>query len=293
MSEVAQLPGIISLSAEAYHADPCERPSLSASIAYILCSQSPLHAWTAHPKLNPDFRERREDRFDLGTVAHSLLLEGRELEDAVVIVNAKDWRTNAAKDEREAARAAGKVALLAHTVESVAAMLTATRRQLAAVNAEPPLLTDGQPEQSLIWEEDGILCRALLDWLRNDYSAIDDFKTTSASANPEVWTRRTLFGIGADIQSAFYLRGLKAITGIDAIMRYIVQETFPPYALSVVSLGPDVLAVADAKVDYAINRWRECLASNEWPAFPTEVCYAELPAWEEARWLEKEGREAV
>ena len=290
---VKQLPGIFDLPADIYHADPCERPSLSASIAKKLISESPLHAWTAHPRLNPNFAEQHEDKFDVGRVVHALLLEGREVEEAVVIVDADSWRTNAAKAERDEARAHGMTALLTKNVQGVIAMLNATRAQLANVNATPPLLQNGKPEQTLIWEEDGVLCRALLDWLHNDHTAIDDLKTTSASANPEAWTRRTLWSIGADIQTAFYLRGLKKITGADAELRYIVQETYPPYALSVVSLGPDVLAVAEAKVEWAINRWRECLTTDRWPAFPTQVCYAELPAWEESRWLEREARETA
>lgn len=293
MAAVKQMPGIFDLPADVYHADPCDQPSLSASIACVLVGVSPRHAWTAHPRLNPDFRERHEDRFDLGTCVHALLLEGRAVEDVVAIVDAKDWRTKAAQEARAEAHADGKIPLLAANVESVRAMLAATRDQLPLINADPPLLKDGKPEQTLIWEEDGVTCRALLDWLRDDYAAIDDLKTTSASANPDTWTRRTLFAIGADIQTAFYLRGLKAVTGVESTLRYIVQETFPPYALSVVSLGPDVLAFADAKVDHAINRWRECLAADVWPAFPTEVCYAELPGWEAARWLETEGRETA
>jgi len=36
--------GIFEYTADVYHADPCPKPSLSASIAHILCSQSPAHA---------------------------------------------------------------------------------------------------------------------------------------------------------------------------------------------------------------------------------------------------------
>lgn len=285
--------GIFTIPSADYHSDPCQRPSLSASIAHVLCSQSPRHAWTAHPKLNPDFVREEKGAWDVGSAAHALLLEGREVEDVVVVVNAPDWRTKAAKEVRDAARADGKIPLLSKTVGDVIAMLRAAREQLDAIDAEPPLFAVGKAEQTLIWEEpNGVTCRALVDWLRDDATTIDDFKTTSASAEPERWTR-TLFGIGSDVQVAFHLRGLQALTGERAVMRYVVQETYPPYALSVISLGPDVLAVADAKVEHAIKRWRECLETDTWPAYPTEVCFAELPSYEEARWLEKAAREAA
>ncbi len=72
-----------------------------------------------------------------------------------------------------------------------------------------------------------------------------------------------------------------------------MQETFPPFALSVASLGPDVLELANAKVDYAIKLWADCLATDEWPGYGRSVWRAEAPAWEMARWLEREAREEI
>lgn len=290
--EAITVTGILELSADGYHADSVSaRPSLSASIAAVLCTRSPLHAWTAHPKLNPHFERTEDAKFDVGKAAHSVLLEG---EDVVYIVHEPDWRKTVAKEAREYARSLGKVPLLSHHRDEVYAMVEVVRVQLAAHRADPPLFTDGKPEQTLVWQEGDVTCRARLDWLRDDMRCIDDLKTTSRSADPAAFTRN-LYSTGADVQAAFYQRGLRvcadAPTG--AVFRWCVVETSPPYALSVVSPGPDVLALAEAKVDRAIALWRECLANDSWPGYPTEVCYAELPAWEESRWLEKEAREAA
>jgi hypothetical protein len=284
--------GLMSLSAEDYHADPCETPSLSASIAHILCTQTPRHAWAAHPRLNPDFQRREEEHFDIGKFAHRLLLEGT---DDIVIVDYPDWRTNAAKALRDEARAEGRLPLLAKHAEAVRAMIAAAGSQLNALEVDPPLFVDGAAEQTLIWQEGNVMCRARLDWLHDDFGAIDDYKTTTSTAHPERWSRR-LFEQGCDIQAAFYLRGLcAALPGeagpADAEFRLVVQETYPPYALSVISLAPAALELANAKVEYAIGLWQRCLETDTWPGYPTEVCYAELPAWEETRWLEKEARE--
>lgn len=282
--------GIHNVPADTYHADQIDddRPSLSASIASILCTQSPAHARAKHPRLNPDFKRTEEQKFDVGTAAHALFLEGR---DAVHVVAALDWRTADAKHERDYAREMGKVPLLTSQWAEVQAMCAATREQLSAVDVDPPLFRDGNPEETLVWEEEGVLCRARLDWLRDDFAACDDFKTTSRSANPESWSR-TLFSIGADVQAAFYLRGLMAISG-DAVFRWCVQETFPPYALSVVTLAPGAMALAEAKVDHALKVWKECLETDTWPAYPTRVAYADAPPWEMTRWLERDGEVAA
>lgn len=276
--------GIFELSAEHYHLDhPSERPSLSASIANVLITSSPKHAWTAHPRLNPAYSRDEDPKFDVGRVAHSVILEGRDI---VYVIHADDWRTKVAKEEREYARSVGKVPLLARNRDEVYAMADAVRDQLAAHEAEPPLFSDGKPEQSLLWEEGGVLCKARLDWLRDDFSAIDDLKTTSRSANPDAYSR-ALFGVGGDVQAAMYVRGVAKVTGVIPEFRWVVVETAPPYALSVVAPGPDILALGEAKVAWAIKRWRECLETGEWPAYPTRVATAEMPAYEEARWMER------
>ena len=279
-------PGIYALTAAEYHADPTPGPSLSASIAHELLSRSAWHAWTAHPKLNPAYRREEDERFDLGTAAHAYLLEG---ESGFAVVEAPDWRTKLAKEARDDARKQGKIPLLADRWGDVQGMALAARKQLEAHDAPRPL-TAGKPEQTVIWREGDIWCRARLDWLHDDLRIIDDYKTTGATANPEVWTR-TLFGAGADVQAAFYLRGLKAFTGVEAVFRFVVQENFPPYALAVIGLAPDALALAEKKVQHAIACWQHCLASATWPGYPITTCWATLPPWEEARWLE--GRPAA
>lgn len=272
------------MSAAAYHADPCPEPSLSSSIAKLLCDCSPAHARQAHPRLNSAAVDEEAEHFDIGTAAHAILLEGAA---AVEVIDAKDWRTNAAKDARDAARKAGKIPLLVKVWADVQAMVAATSAQLEQHFDGRYMFTNGEPEQTLIWREEDVWCRARIDWLRDGH--IDDYKTTSATANPETLSR-TLFSNGWDIQAAFYLRGLRVLTGADATFRFACQETYAPYALSVVALGPDAMVLAEKRVLYAISSWRACLNSNRWPAYPTQTAYAALPTWIESAWLEKELR---
>jgi len=282
---------VLDIGAAEYHADLTgTTPTLSASIIKTLLYQSPAHAWHNHPRLNPGYKREYEDRFNLGTVCHSLLLE----DDAsnIEVVDAPDWRTKLAKEAREWAKEYGRVALLAHQWEEVQAAVTGIRENIARLNVKPAPFTDGHPEQSIVWEENGVRCRALIDWWHTTTQTVDDLKTTERSANPEGWTRQTLFAIGADIQAAFYQRGVKAVAGVMPEFRFVVAETQPPYGVSVVALGPDVLELANRKIDHALRLWNECMESNKWPSYPTDVCYAQLPPWEESRWLEREIREA-
>ena len=281
-------PGVYSMPMAEYLADPCVEPSLSASIAHILLTKSPRHAWTAHPRLNPDYVPNSDDAFDLGTAAHAYLLEGGG---AFTLIPFPDYRTKASRDLREAARAAGRLPLLAEKWTDVQGMATAASQQLAAHPAPAPFV-DGDPEQVLVWREGATWCRARLDWLHHSRRAFDDYKTTSGSAHPDVWTRGPLFQHGFDLQAAFYRRGLEVVCGRLAEPRFVVQETAPPYALSVIGLGPDVLTLAEKKRLRALELWEACReAGGLWPAYPPQTCYAVLPPWEEARWMEREERE--
>lgn len=272
-----------------YHADDfADQPTLNASIANLLCTATPRHAYEAHPRLNPNYERVEDDKFSIGTVVHALLLQGIE---CAVVIDAPDYRKKATQEERDTARATGHVPLLVGQWERVQAMVTAAREQLAAHTAEPTPFTDGTPEQTLVWEDQGVLCRARIDWLHDDHQAIDDLKTNGRSAEPARWSERTLFDLHGDIQAVMYRRAAKAVFGVEPEFRFIVIETEPPHLLSVVSPGPDVLALGEKKVDYALALWRRCLDRNEWPGYPDRVCFAELPAWEENRWLEKELRE--
>lgn len=281
---------ILTVSAETYHADQLAvAPMLSASIAKILVAESPAHACAAHPKLNPAWAPAEEKKFDLGRVVHQLLLDEHT---SVEVIHYENWTTKDAKLCAEVARAAGKTPLLAKDWARATEIADAIRAQVAGLDVDPPILTDGRPEQTLVWEENGVACKARLDWLRDDHAAIDDIKTTSRSANPDTWSR-TVFSMGYDVQAAFYLRGVKAVTGAEPEFRLVVCETDPPYALSVIGMTPGALELANAKVDWAIALWKRCLADDEWPGYPKQVAYAVMPSWEETRWFEKEARDVA
>lgn len=277
---------VLDLTSDAYHSDDTgEVPTLSASIAKLLCTKTPAHAKAAHPRLNPNYERKAEDKFDVGQAVHSLLLQGVDL---VHVVHENDWRKKDAQAARDEARSYGRIPLLAKQWHDVSQMLDAVRAQLAVLRINPAPFSNGTPEQTIVWDEDGVKCRARLDWITGDGLHIFDLKTTSASAEPDAW-RKTAYGMGADVQAALYTRGAQAVYGTTFVdFTFLVAETYPPYAISLVNLSPAALALANAKVDHAVETWKRCLAEDRWPAYPTRVASVDPPAWEEARWLERQ-----
>lgn len=276
-------PGIHSFIAEDdYHRDPCAEPSLSASMAKLLVSQSPLHAWTAHPRLNPNWApDVSSKQQDIGTAAHALLLGvGKGIQE----IPFGDYRSNAAKEARIRARAAGMVPVLSDDVADVRAMVLSAVQQVTA--HEIGNVFDGcKAEQTMVWRDGETWCRARIDCLPADFTGegrarLVDYKTTSGSAEPDAFASR-LYGMDGDIQAAFYERGLlKLYPNVREVeFLFIAQETEPPYGLSVVSLGNMALDQAREKVEEAFKVWRACMKADRWPGYPPRVCRVDPPGW--------------
>jgi hypothetical protein len=292
-------PGIYEMTADQYHADPCPEPSLSSSIAWLLL-KAPAKAAFSHPRLNPDHREEVSEDFDIGKVSHEIVLRGARGKVAVV-QGFTDWRTKEAQQLRDQVRASGKIPLLEKTWKHVFAMTQATRAQLDAHEDGRAMFRDGKAEQVLVWTEQvgrrTVWCRAMLDYLRavpqhrGGAFAIDDYKSTRASANPADLARSMPNGAWP-LQAAFYARGVELLTGEKATFRFAVQECFAPYLLSVIACNPSLEMLAEVKQYHrAVERWAVCLEDGAWPGYGTRTAFIDLPPWVEAAALEAELRD--
>lgn len=286
-------PGVHSIPEDVYHADAfLPAPSLSTSIAKVILEKTPRHAWWKHPRLNPAYEGENREIFDVGSAAHSLIL-GDEKKFAVI--DAADWRTKAAKEARDLAYADGKIPLKASQWADVKAMAGAARAQLAAHEEAQDAFRPGTgvPETTMAWLEGKVWCRARLDWLPNDGRVFYDYKSTGGSASPEQW-QRGLYDRQYDIQAAFYRRGIRKLLGIPSpAFHFVVQETEPPYCLSVLGVPPMAIDMAERKVLEAIKWWGWCLENDTWPGYDARTCYVEPPPWHEKQWLEREERDQM
>lgn len=260
-----------------YLADPCKIPTLSASVAQVLNDESPKHAWQAHPRLGGKADEEDDtEAKDRGTIVHKLLL-GRGPD--VVPVEANDWRTKIAKEARDAARAAGQVPVLARKLASYRSAAQALEiRLLQSMVA----FQGGKPEVTVVWESDGVLCRARMDYLRiSDTDCIIDDVKTCESANPcAVGAKMVSFG--ADIQAAAYVEAMETLRPELAgriTIRFDYVECRAPHEVSVNVPSGAMLELGRHKWRQAKETWRRCNERQEWPGYPSGVHRAEPPPW--------------
>lgn len=273
--------------------------ALSATPARILLDECPAAGWFAS-KLNAEKPSEESDGMDLGTVAHSVLLENSTA--CCVVIDPRDyptksngnipkgWTNNEIRAARDEARAAGKSPMFKRDFDNMQAMVSQARAFIESLREPEPAIWQsflpdgGDSEITMVWEESGLLCKLRCDRLASSYQIVTDYKTTAASASPSKWGRTHLIGSGLYFNAAWYRRGVQALTGQVPDYLFLVQETAAPYLCSIQGMDAETIALGDEKVNAAIRQWRQCVEADAWPGYPARVCYPELPPWERVQW---------
>ena len=213
----------------------------------------------------------------------------------MAVVDAKAWTTKAAKEARDGAIAEGLVPILRGQWEQAHAMCDAAREQLFG-EARCIGTEAGVGECVLLAEwPGGAWLRAMVDWIHPDWSVFYDYKTTSGHATPAGMARQCVT-LGYAFQAAFYERVatlLKPDLEGRVRFQFVFQEDQPPYALAIGQIDESDMHVARRQVDYALSAWADCLARDEWSAYPAKVQPILLPGFAHTEWLAREMEELV
>lgn len=268
--------GVYDLPEHVYLSDPIPGGSLSFSGAKRLLPPS-CPAIFRHEQLHG---RPPKPRFDFGHAVHSLVLGAGE---PIVVVDAEDWRTKAAREQRDAAYLAGHVPLL--TADHQAAQAAAE-----AVFAHPiagALFADkqAQAERSLFWRDErhDVWRRARLDWqttLPDGRPVVVDLKTCQ-SAEPAAIAKAVLTYRYYQ-QHPFYCDGLASLgLAEDPAFLFVFVETARPHLVTVCELDPAAVDAGRARNDRAIEVYAECKATDTWPGHvpDTDIPVITLPAW--------------
>lgn len=263
-------PGVYDMSDADYQSDPCEEISLRSSLAWKLIGKgsTPAHAAYGCSRLNPDYQPLNKKYFNIGKVAHALLL-GKGTDYA--IVHEDSYRTKDARQMRDQILAAGKTPLLDAEAAQVRAMAKAAHSQIKllveAGTIERSPFDVERSEKVIVWRDNGTLCRAMLDGLAVDHDIVSEYKTEGESAAPEAWQWKAR-KMGYIFRLAFYRRGLEALKlAFSPQFHVFVQETEPPYLLAMYRIDDELIAMEDERVRQAMKIWRRCLETNNWPGY--------------------------
>jgi hypothetical protein len=260
-----------------YIRDPAPEPSLSKGLIETLLTRTPAHARLEHPRLNPALIDDSSSRSDIGSAVHAKCLGGKE----ITIIDADDWRTKSAQTARNEAREAGRIALLRKDASNLSRIADAVFEKCERAGMA---LDDAIHEQTAVWQDGEIWCRARPDSLWVDEKICGDIKTTK-NADPYSWIKSTLFGSSYHIQTSHYTRGIERIRNERGWrFRFIVVEIDEPFCVSIVGVDPAVIDLADRMCAKARSIWAACMRDSRWPGYGDGIAVAELPAYIDFEW---------
>ena len=139
------------------------------------------------------------------------------------------------------------------------------------------LYTNTWNECSIFWtdKEHKIDCKARIDSLNVEGGYAVDLKTTK---DAEGFMKEAV-KYGYHIQAAFYLRGLKALTGKDLDWYWVAVDVNAPHFCYIYKLSDQSKKIGEFLIDQYITKLEMCRRDNHWPIGNEEIRKGELPTW--------------
>ena len=261
----------LNVPAARYHASP----GLSISRLKRL-GVSPLHFQHVPPASD------QSAPMHLGEAAHSAVLEPHKFARDYAIWNRISDNGNLCPRKGQywdkfVAENEGKKVVMPDEYQHALAIQHAVRSDKLAMR----YLADGAAEVTMHWNMRGRLCRGRADWL----GTVDDkphlvglktaedcrlFKFSNAAAR-----------YGYHMQWAWYHDGYSMISGgVQPVMKEIVVESKPPYAVVVYDIPNEVIEIGREEYTRLLDLLADCERANDWPgpSLGQEVMFA-LPSW--------------
>lgn len=241
---------------EEYHSGP----GVSKTTLWTLHTKTPYHA---------RYGARKDSHaFDLGTAAHIAILEPERLE-VSVMKGPDDRRGNKWKDALSYAEEKGATLLTSGDYDQCLLI-----RDLADTVPEIRTVRKGETftETSAYHddEETGMTVKCRPDIYNKTHSIICDIKNM-ADASEAAFTR-DVGKFGYHVQDAMYSDVWDKATGMQVeAFFFIVFEKSEPPVVACYELTESARSEGYAVYRHALDRYAECVRSDQWPGYPAGV----------------------
>jgi hypothetical protein len=229
-------------------------------------------------KWERDHGQPPRQAFDMGKAAHAHILGAGA---PIVRIDADGYTTKAAREARDAAYAEGATPVLEREWQNVLGMADAIRAHpIASALFDPER---GRPEVSGYWEDEthDVWRRFRLDWLPDTDGGrliVPDYKSTACAEPRSI--AKSVASFGYHQQEQFYLDGIRALgVAEDVAFVFVFQEKTAPYLVTVVQLNLEAQRIGRTLNDRALQVYAECMATDTWPAYTSDVELISLPGW--------------
>ena len=244
-------------------------PGLNFSLAKHLL-KSP-----AHFKAAQDEEKEETDAMRIGTLAHAMILEGKDLRDLYAI---KPAGMSFATKEGKAWRDAQTLPILK---EEDANMIPQAAQKITENPHAAHILKQCQHRETPIFGTImGVQCKALLDCHGTDGVAwvINDLKTSTDASQKGF--AKSVINFDLDLQAAFYCTLLANIEGLETPPFFVwtAVEKAAPFANAVYT-AEQWMESGMRKLERVMDLYKECVSSGEWPMPYRGINQLERPAW--------------
>lgn len=243
----------------------------ATSFESLSCSDCKLLAKPGGPALwhwQQSHPEPPKRVFDIGSAVHAAILgTGPDL-----VCVPGEWRSKAVKEEVDQWRQKGAIPLHRSDYRAVFGMVGAvTRHPLAAS------LLDECPrrEASAYVGHGDLYLRCRLDAIGP--KGIVDLKTVQ-SADPEAFARKAI-ELGYHQQAAWYRDMAQELGITEGPFRFVAVEKTPPHLVSVIELDAATEQLGRDANQRAIDTYRRCVATDEWPGYDSQIATVSAPPW--------------
>ena len=256
-----------------YHADPVQGGSLSyTGMKEILKSPAHYRHYMDTPRIE-------KPAFDYGHIVHALVL-GTDLQ--VVELPFTDYRTKAAREARDDVYAAGNTPLKEGELDPLKEVAEAV---LAHPTARALFENDGPTELSMFAPDpvSGVWVRGRADKVSEweGKAVLVDLKTTP-DADPREFNREAVARFRYYLQAAVYGWLYQATNPMPVSvpeMLFVAVSKTEPHLVSVNRLDWAYDDLGQTAMRTALNTYKACMNTGEWPGYPTEVSLLEPPTW--------------
>jgi hypothetical protein len=246
-----------------------------SALKHLARSPAHLREYLDHPKPSTP------DQI-IGTLEHLLVFQDGLFESSHWVKPAtytnkkgeiKKWNGNATECKDWLYAHEDRPVISQDSYESIIAMQNEVFLHPAAALA----LTQGKPEQSLFCEdaETGLQLKCRCDWMSGN-SIVDLKKCQDASPNGFA---KTVANYGYDLQAAVNLEICRVLELGKENFIFIAVEDKPPFAVGVYQLDAASVAVGYSKFRRLLTKYLECVSTDRWPAYSSNIEYLSLPKW--------------
>lgn len=213
----------------------------------------------------------------IGRIAHRAILEPDKFEaefaNAYAVKPADmKFSTSTGKAWRDEMTEQGREIITSEQEDFLAGAI----KSIAAHPIAKEMLAAGKAEQSVVWEYNGIRCKARPDWITAG-DTIVDLKTTR-DASPREF-HRSICDLKYYRQAAFYLDALNSLGVPVKHFCILAIEKDPPYLLSCHHISPEWIEIGREEYTRLLGRLVECKRTNYWPGYEEILHTAFPPDW--------------